>query len=222
MCGYSDQKRAWCPYLRHSLAREVYGRSGALRSRHEIAWRNSVNSEEGAAARRRQPRSLNTSGNDTTGNDTKGIFLASTCSRQQHRPGASGSQEEDAARRCVSRNEAQEIFREALRKGDARAGRSGTAGPQAGAQESPARRPAARTARKENSPRQAEWTQPVSGHGYGRTATDAVIRKRSRTREVSTAANRSCGKCRQQVGHHVEFAATGRAEATATSTVIPR
>src|SRR5713226_174697 len=61
----------------------------------------------------------------------KGIFLAGNGSRQQHRSSASGAQKEDAARRRVSRDEAQTVLRETVGKIGPGAERSGAAGPQA-------------------------------------------------------------------------------------------
>jgi len=48
--------------------------------------------------------------------NTKGMFLAGIRSRQQRRPSSAGTQEENAARRRFSRDEAQKILREAIRK----------------------------------------------------------------------------------------------------------
>jgi hypothetical protein len=48
--------------------------------------------------------------------NTKGMFLAGIRSRQQRRPSSAGTQEENAARRRFSRDEAQKILREAVRK----------------------------------------------------------------------------------------------------------
>jgi hypothetical protein len=48
--------------------------------------------------------------------NTKGMFLAGIRSRQRRRPSSAGTQEENAARRCFSRDEAQKILREAVRK----------------------------------------------------------------------------------------------------------
>src|SRR5258706_15290082 len=79
----------------------------------------------------------------------KGMFLAGPRPRQQCRSGAPCAQEEDAARRCVSRDEKEEILREAFRKGDTGTGRSDPASPQARAQEGPARRTYRRSQRKE-------------------------------------------------------------------------
>jgi hypothetical protein len=48
--------------------------------------------------------------------NTKGMFLAGIRSRQQRRPSSAGTQEENAARRRFSRDEAQKILRKAVRK----------------------------------------------------------------------------------------------------------
>jgi hypothetical protein len=54
--------------------------------------------------------------------NTKGMFLAGNRSRQQRRPSSSGTQEENAARRRFSGDEAQKILRKAIRKSDAGTG----------------------------------------------------------------------------------------------------
>src|SRR5258707_13127734 len=100
------------------------------------------------------------------------MFLAGPRPRQQCRSGAPCAQEEDAARRCVSRDETQEILREAFRKGDTGTGRSDPASPQARAQEGPARR-YRRSQRKEGA---APQTHRVAAtRGRRRTSTPAVM-----------------------------------------------
>src|SRR5580698_3826978 len=64
-------------------------------------------------------------------------------SRQQHRSGAEGAEEEDAARRHLPRDEAERPLRKAEREARARTRRGDPALSQAAAQARPARRPVA-------------------------------------------------------------------------------
>src|ERR1051325_6286654 len=64
---------------------------------------------------------------------------ASARPRQQRRPGAACAEEENAARRRVPRDEAEESLREAVGEAGARARRGDPPGAQAGAQTGPAR-----------------------------------------------------------------------------------
>jgi len=96
---------------------------------------------------------------------TKGIFLAGNRSRQQRRPGAPSAQEKDAARRRISRDEAQKILREAIRKDNAGTGWSDPPRPQTCSQESATRRAYPRYARKEGATRQTDRTRPIFGRG---------------------------------------------------------
>ena len=75
-----------------------------------------------------------------TGHRT-GPSLASSRPRQQRRPGAQGSQEEDAARGYLSRDEASWPLREAVGEAGARIGRGGATGAETGSKEDAARRP---------------------------------------------------------------------------------
>src|SRR4029078_10960418 len=71
---------------------------------------------------------------------TKGTSIAGFCARQQRRPGSPCPEKENAARRRVSRKEAEALLRKAVRAGSARERRSGAAAAQGGAQEGNFRR----------------------------------------------------------------------------------
>src|SRR3954467_14651164 len=106
------------------------------RRRSLVKIRESVLEEEDAAA----SAEWRTSGRDAIGGFAvlhDRTTLAGIRPRQQRRPGAEGAQEEDAARRDLSRNAPPQGLRETVREAGAREGRSDSpdaqARPQAGA-----------------------------------------------------------------------------------------
>jgi hypothetical protein len=94
-----------------------------------VAWWDDLNSSRAVMARRARRVSFQPGLKmasrlliRSTRSNTKGMFLAGNRSRQQRRPSSSGTQEENAARRRFSGDEAQKILRKAIRKSDAGTG----------------------------------------------------------------------------------------------------